>query len=89
MLIVPICRQYCNRSTFSIIKTINGLNMNKKNKIEPRLLNKSAIARESGYSRSYVSLLLRGKRTNKKALNTVQKTISKLYGNIYHKSKAA
>jgi len=59
------------------------------NKFNLRLLNQSLIAKESGYSETYVSLLLRGKRINDKALLLIQAAISKLYGNIHNKSNAA
>jgi hypothetical protein len=64
-------------------------NMDKITNATTRLLNKSAIARESGYSQTYVSLLLRGKKINKKALTIVQAAIIRLYGNIYDISRVA
>lgn len=43
----------------------------------PNLVNKSAIARQAGFSPQYVGQLLRGKRKNRKALNKVLSVINK------------
>lgn len=46
--------------------------------IDPRVINKSEIARRVGYSYEYVRLLLKGERKNKKALQRVIEEIQKI-----------
>ena len=51
--------------------------MNKTLNINPKVINKSAIARNVGYSKEYVRKLLNGERTNKLALEKVHNEIRK------------
>lgn len=46
-------------------------------KINPKFVNKSEIARNTGLSGDYVRKLLRGDRSNQKALNTIYREIQK------------
>ena len=49
--------------------------MKSKIKINPSFVNKAEIARKTGYTRQYISLLLSGKRNNKEALDKIRATI--------------
>ena len=51
--------------------------MNNPLKINPKFVNKSEIARSTGFSGDYVRKLLRGERSNQKALNTIYREIRK------------
>lgn len=59
--------------------------------IDRRLLNTSEIARDSGYTQAYVSMLLDpdNKRKNENALRRILKSILKLYSHIVRLTERA